>query len=849
MNVKFIIIFSVCSLLFNSISAQDKMSKKEEKNTTQQAEAQYNDENYSKAAELFESLNKSNPNDIYYKMMKGVCYTFIDDKRAESIDILLEVKEENPEYTEIYFFIGRSYAVNKEYDQAIEYFNIYLEDPDLMQEDRSKALLYIKNCENAKSIDQDSVDVLITNIGAPINTVDEEYVPIITPDESIIIFTYRGEKSTGGRLDQYGNPSKNGEYREDIMISKKNVNGVWSEPKSIGSNINTKKHDASIAISNSGQKLFVYKSDDQNSGDIYLSKLESGTWSIPKRLEGDVNSNYWEGSASLSSDEQILYFTSERKGGFGGRDIYKAELLKNNVWGNIQNLGPTINTPLDEDDPFIHPDNKTLYFSSKGHNSIGGYDVFYSFDNDGVWDEPMNIGYPVNTIKDDRFYVLSADASTGYYSSSGKSNSLGGNDIYVVTPGHIGKQPVLALVIGVTRANDKETGAVVTAINEKDGKVANKTNSDEETGKFLLSLVPGNKYKIAIEIEGHETSYEYLDIESLETFVQVEKDFNSYTDDYLKKNDTIEKNKSEPSLQEELNNQLTKIRSLAKSDSTLTEKIDLNKKLTKVASTSTEKEPEVATTEKAAIAQTNADSATVEKISTTNQIIQGLSFKVEIAAVTDTNDFDLDYLRKYGKIESKKYPDGTIRYAFTGFNTLEEAEDFRNMLIEKETSTKDAFVTVFVFGKRKTVDEYTEEYTSAGLDDSDDPCAAYTMDGFTKFILKDVRNDKENYTRLLNMVGDICRPGLHFEVQIAAYKHPENFKYDQLLQFGQPKIRDYPDEITRFTQGKFETFKDGEILRQKVISAGIEDAWITAFYKGKRLLMTDLVKGNYGEEL
>lgn len=838
MSHKFIITLTTLFIFTTTLFAQENLSKKEENELLKKAETFYEEENYAAASTNFEKLNEHKPNDLYYKMMKGICYTFIPEKYKESVGILLDVKSANKDYNEVNFFIGRAYAVNQQFDEAINYFNTYLEDIDLPKEDRDKAMLFIENCKSANNVVQDSLKVEITNIGAPINTQYEEYVPIITPDERIMIFTYRGDKSTGGKLDLAGNPNKNGQYFEDIMISTKE-NGVWSEPKSIGSNINTTKHDAGIAISNNGQKLFVYKSDNKNAGDIYISELKDDNWTAPKPLEGEVNSEYWEGSASLTSDEKTLYFTSERKGGFGGRDIYKAENLGNNVWGNVQNLGATINTKFDEDDPFIHPDNKTMYFSSKGHNSIGGYDIFYTYYDNGIWDEPQNIGYPINTVEDDRYYVLSADAQRGYYSSAGKDNSLGGNDIYVVSPGHFGKRPILALVVGVSRADGEPVSALVTTTNEKDGSIVNQTNSNAKDGKFLLSLTPGNKYKIAIEVDGYNTTYEYLDVQSLETFVQVEHNFDLTSDDLIDKNEDLLVSKvDEPDLQEKLNQQISKVREFADSDSTFASRADLNEQITKV--------------EKHNKDISNNNNLNSSKVSAANKSIQGLSYKVEIAAVKDTNDFNLAYLSKYGEISKKKYPDGTIRYAFAGFNTLEEAENFRDMLAEKESDAKDAFVTVFVFGERKTVEEYTEEFTLplAAENDSimNDPCAKYTMEAFTKFVLKDISN-KENYDRLLGLVGPICQPDLHFEVQIAAYRKPQNFKYGHLLKFGNPEIRDYPDGITRFTQGEFITFSDAEVLRQDMIKAGVEDAWITPFYKGKRMLMKDLINGNYENAL
>ncbi len=915
------------AIISSNLFAQEVFSKKEVKLLTQKGEGYYNDGYYSTAATIFERLNKANPNDLYYELMIGICYTFLTDKKEESLTYLLDVKKKNPEYAEVNFFIGRAYAVNHEFDNAINYFNEYLNNPDLLAEEREKAKLFIANCKNAKSIVSDSLALVIKNIGSPINTKYEEYVPIITPDERILIFTYRGEKSIGGRMDRAGNSDPKGEYYEDIMISYKSGD-EWSSPRSIGSNINSSKHDAGIAISASGNKLFTYKSSNKNAGDIYLSELKKGAWTTPSILNSEINSEWWEGSASLSSDEKTLYFTSERPGGYGGRDIYKAELKSNGDWGNVQNLGPTINTRYDEDAPFIHPDGRTLYYSSKGHNSIGGYDIFYTYLDEGVWDAPTNIGYPVNTIEDDRYYVLTADGSRGYYSSAGKEDSYGGNDIYVVSPGHFGKRPILTLLVGVTRADGQAIKADIVASDAQTGEYASSTVSDDKSGQFMLSLIPGKKYRIAIEIEGAKTTYEYIDVESVETFIQVNHNINLYTNETPKKErEELESLKeNEPSLQDKLNEQILRVKEFA-GDSIEYSNIDLNQQISKLKKFNRELREAAKTDE---LAGGGLESANDKKIA-------GLSFKVELGAFKDTNDFQLIELNKYGKISRKLYDDGFHRYTFGPFETLEFAENFRDMLIEREPLAADAFITVFVFGQRKTVDEFTQEFTLDGLEPNTstneeveisktkedvaaitptlekeegipadpsslpdegstkvetgeatdqeiiaqfqpsenetakdaeskstlptddqikakkldlmkDPCDKYTLEAFTAFILKDIQ-EEENYNRLLKLVGPICHPDLHFEVQIGAYRKPNNFKYAHLLAFGEPKIRNYGDAITRFTQGDFKTFSDAEVLRQQIIKNGTKDAWITPFYKDKRLLMIDLVKGTYENAL
>ncbi len=934
---KYIFTILLIILSLGSAHAQDKLSGKDEKQMLEKAEFYYDDEdgkNIPKALSLFEKLLKSKPADPYYKLMVGICYTYFKDRKVEALQTLLDVKAANPTFNEVNFYLGRAYAVNKNFDDAILMYQDYMGAEDVSDDQKSLARQNIIYCENAKVYTKDSLKVEIKNLGSPINTEHSEYVPVITPDESMLIYTYRGDRSKGGLMGPTGKPDSDGQFYEDVMISYK-LGNDWLEPESIGDNINTAGHDASVALSVDGQSLFIYKQNKIDRGDIYISELKGDSWTKPERLKGLVNTEAWEGSATLTSDGQTLYFASEREGGFGGRDLYSATLLPDNSWGDIKNLGPVINTRFDDDAPFIHPDRKTMYYSSKGHNSMGGYDIFYTYLSNEGWDEPTNIGYPINTIDDDRYYVLSADAKTGYYSTAGRSKN-GMHDIFTVSPGHFGKRPILALVVGVTNANGKPAEADITVTNDKTGDIEGKFKSNSTSGKYMLALTPGNKYKIAIEVEGYETKIDYIDIESLETYVEVEHDFNVYSKDNVvgikvsdeldplqgkidKQIDKYRKESTKEGYEEmiydkiinekgdekiagvqyfldadciDVNNTdkevLAKINTITYPDgtskkiigpfSTLLESEIVKQNLAKNDSSCKKLEVKVDDqgTEKtfkqyyakeytkadfksdASIHDqlTKVDTVPIADVKDVNNAIDleknkdvnldteglkdasgktitGLTFKVEVGAVKDPNDFKLQYLEKYGKITAKTYPDGMTRYTFGPFETLVEAEEFRKMLEEKEKTQKDAFVTVFVFGQRKTMEEYKKG-----------PCESNELIDFAWFVGKDL-NDKSVYDKLIKTGGNSCASGLEFKVQIAAYRFPKNYKWGHLKQYGNPLILDYPDAITRFTQGSFNTLSEAEVLRQKIIKSGQADAWITPFYNGKRMLLQELISVNF----
>src|SRR5690606_25749898 len=213
-----------------------------------------------------------------------------------------EVKQENAEYTIINFYLAKAYAVNYNFDKAIELFNFYVSSAPADEAEQIRiANQMMQNARSAKEILADTIyENIIENVGFPINSQYSEYVPVISADETVMIFTYRGVKSVGA--DKIPQSMSSEPYFEDVFISYKE-NGEWTEPVSIGPNINGEGHDAAIGLSVDGQTLFIYKSENNNLGDIYISKLEGKDWSRPKKIEGDVNSNdSWEGSASLSAN-------------------------------------------------------------------------------------------------------------------------------------------------------------------------------------------------------------------------------------------------------------------------------------------------------------------------------------------------------------------------------------------------------------------------------------------------------------------------------------------------------------------------------------------------------------------
>jgi tetratricopeptide (TPR) repeat protein len=464
--------------------------------------------NYDLALPIFLELLANDPNNANLNYKVGLCYLKGVKNRKASIPYLEKASQKvNRNYDDLnpyeknapnftYLYLGQALHIAYRFDEAIEVLEKFKSTTNKKHVRYIEADRTIAMCNNAKEFIATPNQAFITNLGDSINTEFPEYSPVISIDESTLIFTSRRNNTTGGSQEI------NGEWYEDIYISQKDANDNWTAAKQIGSNINTADHEATIGLSADGQKLFIYKGEE--GGSIWMSELVGEEWSVPMKLGSDINTEHWETHAVISADERFLYFVSNRPGGYGGRDIWMCKKLPNGMWGLAQNLGPKINTPYDEDAPFIHPDGKQIFFSSNGHKTMGGFDIFFSdLLEDGTWTEPTNLRHPINTTEDDVFYVTSADGKRAYLSSF-RDGGKGEKDIYLVSLPEAVEKAVTVLVgyIKLSDGSPIPSDTRLTVLNIETGEMLPfKPNSS--TGKYVLSLTPGN-YKISYEMNGNE---------------------------------------------------------------------------------------------------------------------------------------------------------------------------------------------------------------------------------------------------------------------------------------------------------------------------------------------------------
>lgn len=371
--------------------------------------------------ELYKNGYENNAN-LNYRI--GICYLKIPGQKDKSIDYLLKavqnVKSNNTEGKfrdekapmDAWLFLGVAYRVNYKLDKAIEAFQKYQEIlPKKDETAREYIAREIEACHKAKEFIQNPSKAKLVNLGDSINGSSSNYKAVLSGDGKSIFFM--------NELPFY-----------DAVYYSILKNGRWTTPVNITPQIQSDGNQFVSSVSYDGKTLYLTYEDDFNS-DIWISWLKDSVWSKSEPVKGAINTRFWESHASISKDGKTLYFASNQKG-IGAMDIYKSEIGNDNLWGQPVNMGSVINTPVNEDTPFITEDGNTLYFSSQGHNGMGGYDLYRSKkDENGNWSQPENLGYPLNTTDDDLFYF---PWQNGEYAliSTFDLDGFGKEDIYEV---------------------------------------------------------------------------------------------------------------------------------------------------------------------------------------------------------------------------------------------------------------------------------------------------------------------------------------------------------------------------------------------------------------------------------
>ncbi|NLL27735.1 MAG: OmpA family protein [Bacteroidales bacterium] len=432
----------------------------------------------------------------------------LDKKFIEAYIMLATLYEEQKKYSESLEYYDKSFQLDEkfypknffyagnlalkigEYEKALSYFNSFLNSKAVMPASKIQADRAIKVCKFAIDQIKNPKDFNPKSIGSGINTEKSEYMPVLTADESTIIFTKELEHP------ETTNPSG---LQEDFYISKY-VDGEWTVAVPLSNNLNTPGNEGAHTISPDGKTIYFTacdRKDGKGSCDIYMSKWKNGDWDTPVNVS-EINSRFWDSQPSISPDGKTLYFTSSRSGNI---DIYVTYLNDNGKWSTPTPLPKNINTPDEDMSPFIHPDGKTLYFASSGHIGMGGLDIFYTkLNDDSTWTDPVNIGYPINTYKDEAFLFVSASGEKAYF-ASGELNE-NNMDIFYFDLYKEARPDAVTYLKGVV--TDMKTQNPIVASFEltdlKSGKIIANSNSDSQ-GAFLLCIPTGRDYMLNVSKE------------------------------------------------------------------------------------------------------------------------------------------------------------------------------------------------------------------------------------------------------------------------------------------------------------------------------------------------------------
>lgn len=511
--------------------------------------------NFEQALPFLEKAQAFNPDNAELNWMIGFIKFHLKPQSDECVKYLEKSFQLNP-VADIQgqqpYILAWAYQLHYHFDDALKFYSIYKswlagnKGSPIQFEDVAKKM---DECATGKKLMAKPQRVFIDNMGPHINSPYPDYSAYVSTDEATMIFTSRRKYKEEQKKDE-GDAG----YFEDLYVCSK-VNGEWTDAKNMGAPINEEQyHEATAGLAPDGASLYIYEHHGKGGGDLFVSHLVGTAWSKPEKMSKNINSDYRETTVTESYDGKMLYFISNKPGGLGFGDIYVSTKDVKGNWGPAVNVGPPLNTKYAEEGLFMIPDGKTLYFSSKGPGSMGGYDIFKTVMENGKWSAPENLGYPVNSPDDDVYFAISGSGRRGYYASA-KEGGYGEKDIYVIT--FLGpektfafssednliaaaQEPIKAkaadpveikpvsLTILKGTISDAFTKKPLEASLELVDNVRNEViatfKSNSSTGKYLVTLPSGKNYGIAVKAEGYLFHSENFDIPLSSGYQEVIKD-------------------------------------------------------------------------------------------------------------------------------------------------------------------------------------------------------------------------------------------------------------------------------------------------------------------------------------
>ncbi len=476
----------------------------------------YNMRDVNGAAESFREAIRFDSNFIEAYIVMGEMFQSAQRYR-EAVEAYKQAIQINPEfYTNIYFQLAESAFFIGEYELSHSNIQKFLEYERISETMRNRAGNILRRSGFAMEAVQNPVPFEPMNLGAAINTPYDEYAPTLTADEQTLIFTRKKPREDQDFLHL-------GREYEDFYVSYRQ-NGEWTPAVNLGAPINTQYNEGAQSISADGVHLYFTgcnRPGGMGSCDIYYARRVGDAWSEPVNLGPPVNTASWESQPSISPDGRTLYFTSNRRGNFGRMDIWKTTLDERGNWSEPENLGEVINTAGREMSPFIHPDNRTLFFASDGHLGMGGMDLFYTLrGEDGQWQEPVNLGYPINTHADEISLVVGASGREAYFASEAEGGK-GGSDLYFFELYEEARPSMVTYMKGFvfdanTRARLRARFELIDLQTEEN---LVQSFSNERTGEFLIPIPVGRNLALNVWRDGYLFFSENFSLEDVRTGV------------------------------------------------------------------------------------------------------------------------------------------------------------------------------------------------------------------------------------------------------------------------------------------------------------------------------------------
>jgi outer membrane protein OmpA-like peptidoglycan-associated protein len=465
----------------------------QDQKTISEAQKWYNAKNYDKALSLYTELAKVS-NDPLINYQTGMCIL----KSTTSIPLTAipyfekAIPAKAPVPSSIHFELAQLYARDENLDKAVAQAKLYLGLTKTDKKAQADATHFIEACSRAKAFMKAPLSFNVQPFPGNINTAYTEYNPVISADESVMAFT---------ALRPYSSKTSSVKTAEEVFITY-NATGTWSDPAAL--KISEEKNVGTAGMSADGSKMMIFMGGVDDPGSLFQITRAGESWSPPSLIAPALNSKSLETTASMSPDGKVIYFASDRPGTLGGLDLWKIEKTSSGGWSAPINLGPTVNSKADEDAPSLHPDMKTLFFTSNGHTTMGGRDIFVTKLINSKWSKPENMGYPVNTTSNDDYFTLLADGLRGFFSSDRKGGQ-GGQDIYMIDmPANASRIPLTMVKGKILNAETQKPMPTKMYVVDNDTKKELEFvyDPDPKTGNYLIILPPAKNYDIIIECDG-----------------------------------------------------------------------------------------------------------------------------------------------------------------------------------------------------------------------------------------------------------------------------------------------------------------------------------------------------------